>query len=199
MAVASLILAIIAILIAGASAAYTRKQATEQARVASIEQDRRHDELTPEFKITCEARDNDGNRAELNLELIGPAGLAELDQLIVRIRDDIPRRKPRDGSQLTQEQIAAVIWGPYRIVTGLRNTDANGRAHGPFQLLKNEPYPIPVERSHLPPWMSNPEQWRKQYEGKPVRLEIICQRGDDEHWIIPAEIQVKYPPQAYVV
>jgi archaellum component FlaG (FlaF/FlaG flagellin family) len=55
MAVASLILAIIAILVARASAAYTRKQATEQARVASIEHDRRHDELTPEFKITCES------------------------------------------------------------------------------------------------------------------------------------------------
>ena len=73
MAIASLILAIIAILIAGASAAYTRKQATEQARVASIEQGRRHDELTPEFKITCDARDNDGNGAELSLELTGPA------------------------------------------------------------------------------------------------------------------------------
>jgi hypothetical protein len=142
MAVASLILAIIAILIAGASAAYTRKQATEQARVASIEQGRRHDELTPEFKITCDARDNDGNRAELNLELTGPAGLTELNQVTVRIRDDIPGRKPRDGSKLTQEQVAAVIWGPYRIVTGLRDTDSNGRAHGPFQLLKNELLPL---------------------------------------------------------
>jgi|SRR5215472_14222813 len=198
MAVASLILAIIAILVAGASAAYTRKQATEQAKVASIERDRRHDELTPEFEITCEARDNDGNRAELNLELTGPAGLTELDPVTVRIRDDIPGRKPRNGSQLTQEQISEVIWGPYRVLTGLRDTDANGRSHGPFRLLRNEPYPIPLERSLLPSWMSNPEQWHQQYEGKPVRLEIACQQGD-EHWVITAEVRVNYPPQAYVV
>jgi hypothetical protein len=199
MAVASLILAIIAILVAGASAAYTRKQATEQARVASIEHDRRHDELTPEFKITCVAQEQDGNRAELTLALTGPAGLTGLHEVAVRIRDDIPDRQPRFGSQLTQEQVSAVIWGPYRIVTGLKDTDANGRAHGPFRLLKNEPYPIPLERSLLPSWMSDPERWREQYEGKPVRLEIICQRHNIEPWVIPAEVQVDYPPQAYVI
>ena len=198
MAVASLILAIIAILVAGASAAYTRRQATEQARVASIEQDRRHDELTPEFKITCEAPDHDGNRAELTLELTGPAGLTEFDEVTVRIRDDIPGRKPGVGSQLTQEQFSAVIWGPYRIVTGLRDTDANGRAHGQFRLLKNEPYPIPLERSLLPSWMDDPKRWRQQYEGKPVRLELICQRGDDKHRVA-TEVQVDYPPQVYVM
>jgi hypothetical protein len=159
MAVASLILAIIAILVARASAAYTRKQATEQARVASIEHDRRHDELTPEFKITCESHEEDKNRAELTLELTGPAGLTRLDQVTVRIRDDIPNRQPRFRSQLTQEQIAAVIWGPYRIVSGLKDTDPNGRTHGPFRLLKNEPYPIPLEHSLLPSWMSDPERW----------------------------------------
>ena len=57
MSVASLILAAIAILVAGASAAYARKQATEQARVSAIEQDRRHEELMPEFEITCTVRE----------------------------------------------------------------------------------------------------------------------------------------------
>ena len=53
MAIASFVIAVLAILIAGASAVYTRKQASEQAKVAAIERERRHDELTPEFEITC--------------------------------------------------------------------------------------------------------------------------------------------------
>jgi hypothetical protein len=50
---ASIIIATIALLVSIASAAYTRKQATEQGKVTAIEQDRRHEELTPEFDITC--------------------------------------------------------------------------------------------------------------------------------------------------
>ena len=40
-----------------------------------------------------------------------------------------------------------MIWGPCQILTGLRDTESNGCAHGPFLLRKNEPYPIPLGRS----------------------------------------------------
>jgi hypothetical protein len=190
MAVASLIVSIIAILVAVASVAYARRQAIEVSNTRVIEQSRWHADLTPELKLTCTSQKAGGNRADLSLELTGPAALAGLDEVIVRIRDDMPNRQPGFGSQLTQEQISEVIWGPYRIVPGLKHTDVNGRTHGPFRLPKNEPYPIPLERTLPPSWVSDPESWRRQYEGTPARLEITCQREGGESWAIPCEVTV---------
>ncbi len=117
MAVASLIIAVVALIVALASAAYTRRQAVASEGVTAIEDQRRHDELMPELVITCEERA--GSRmADMTVELTGPAGLDRLDEVTIRIRDDIPDRKPSPGSQLTQDQISEVVWGPYRFNPG---------------------------------------------------------------------------------
>ena len=110
MAVASLVLAIVAIIIALASARYTRRQAVASESVTAIEAKRLHDDLTPELTITCTTPPGaDIRQADITLELTGPAGLEDLDEVTVQIRDDVPDRKPRSGSQLTQEQISRVI------------------------------------------------------------------------------------------
>lgn len=194
MAIVSLILSVIAILVAAVSIVYVRRQAIEATSTRAIEQSRWHADLTPVLKITCQGHEPDGNRADLSLELTGPAALAGLDEVIIKIRDDMPGRQARPGSQITQEQMSEVIWGPYRIVTGLKDTDDNGRAHGPFRLPKNEPYPIPLERSHPPSWVSDPGWWRRQYEERPVRLEITGKRKEGESWVIPHEVGITYPP-----
>jgi hypothetical protein len=144
MALAALIVAIAAALAALASAAYTRRQAVATEATAAIEGKRLHDDLTPVLTVTCFERA--GTRtADMTVELTDPAGLDRLDEVTVRIRDDFPDRKPRPASDLTQEQISGVIWGPYRLNPGVRDTDPNGRAHGPFRLPKHEPYPLHLE------------------------------------------------------
>lgn len=203
MALAALIVAIMAALIALASAAYTRRQAvaTEAQAVASnataaIERKRLHDDLTPQLAVTCSERP--GTRwADMTVELTGPAGLDGLDDVTIRIRDDIPDRKPMPGSALTQEQISEVIWGPYRLNPGVRDTDPNGRAHGPFRLPKHEPYPVQLEQSMAAPW-ATPGFWHDQYEGKLVRLEITCRRAGQEPWILRLEAEVKPDPASQV-
>ena len=117
MALAALIVAIVAALIALASAAYTRRQAVATEAAAAIEGKRLHDDLAPQLAVTCTERP--GTRwADMTVELTGPAGLDGLDEVTIRIRDDMPDRKPRPGSDLTQEQISEVIWGPYRLNPG---------------------------------------------------------------------------------
>lgn len=184
MAIASFIVAALAVVIALASARYTRIQATEATKTTAIEQKRWHAELTPELDITCT---QDADNVTVTIELAGPPALDKLDQVIVRIRDDMPDRKPGFGSSLTPEQISEVIWGPYRIRQGLKNTDQNGRSHGPFVLPKNEPYPIPMQRSIAPSWNGN--GWQEQYQGNPIRLEFTCTRDGDQPWVIPAEVR----------
>ena len=185
MTIASFFVAVLAALIALASVRYTRVQAVEARNTTAIEQKRWHADLTPELDITCS---HDGpDNVNVVIELTGPAALDMLDEVTVRVRDDMPGRKPTPGTSLTQEQISEVIWGPHRIRTGLMKTDSNGRTHGSFPLLKHEPYPIPMERSFAPSWNGN--GWREQYEGKPIRLQFTCVREGDEPWVIRAEVK----------
>lgn len=197
MALAALIISIVAALIALASAAYARRQAVATETAAAIESKRLHDELTPE--LTVRGKERPGTRlADMTVELTGPPGLDGLDEVTIRIRDAIPDRKPRPGSDLTQKQIAAVIWGPYRLNPGERNTDPAGRAHGPFRLPKHEPYPLQLEQTMPPSW-SAPGFWQDQYEGKPARLEITCRRAGYEPWILRLEVEPDAEPRVELI
>jgi hypothetical protein len=196
MALAALIVAIMAALIALASAAYTRRQAVATEAAAAIEAKRLHDDLTPQLAVTCTEHGTGSLQAEMTLELTGPPGLDGLDEATIRIRDDIPDRKPWPGSDLTQEEISRVIWGPYRLNRGVRDTDLDGRTHGPFRLPKNEPYPLQLEQTTAP-WTKR-GSWAGQYGGKPVRLEITCRRAGHEPWILRLEAEVKPDPGSQV-
>jgi hypothetical protein len=200
MEIASLLLSLFAVLLAGASAFYTmrqanytRRQADEAAKVRVIEEGRLHTELTPQITLVGKARDAEGKSAEVVLELTGPNGLERLDRVQVRIRDDMPRKPTPAGVLQVTEHWDEVIWGPYRIKSGLRDTDAYGRAHGPFPLPKNEPYPVPLEESIAPPWQTDWQSWRDQYRGAPVRLEITCFLAPHGPWVLTREIEVRLP------
>ncbi len=44
--------------------------------LVAIEQDRRHEELTPQFEITCTVKETADDKADLWVALTGPAGTA---------------------------------------------------------------------------------------------------------------------------
>jgi hypothetical protein len=54
MATASLVIAVVSIFIALGSAAYSRRQAVAFRKLQSIEMKRLHDDLTPQFAISCD-------------------------------------------------------------------------------------------------------------------------------------------------
>lgn len=68
MALAALLVSILALLVAGLSALYTRKQANEAEATRRIEQDRRHDERQPHLRARVEPVSN-GAWCRLWLEL----------------------------------------------------------------------------------------------------------------------------------
>jgi hypothetical protein len=194
MAVASLVIAVVAILIAIASVLYTRRQAVSSEEATAIEKTKLHHSLTPELQISCKLQGD--NMAMAELELSGPTGLDRLDEVTVRIRDDRSDRSGNPGAGLTQEQIAAAIWGPFRFNPGVRDTDSTGRQHGPFPLPRNEPYKLILEQSMVPSWWIDPGQWRRQYAKAPVRLEVTCCRDGYEPWILLPEVVPGRPPAA---
>lgn len=187
MALASLIVAIVAALLAAASAVYTRHQAIANADMTAIEKRRLHAELTPQLNLYCAVPSGASNVAAiLSVELAGPPGLGGLDEVTVRIRDDRPGRQPEPGSDLTQEQISATIWGPYRIDPRTDDADPSGRFCGPFQLSKNEPRRIVLAETTAPPRYRF--DWRSDWAGKRVRVEITC-RDKEESWVVLRELE----------
>jgi hypothetical protein len=78
MSYVSLVISLLALAAAGASALYTRSQAVAQGRVTAIESDRRHDELTPLFEAGCEVTGDLEDSATLKITLTG--GIDALDR-----------------------------------------------------------------------------------------------------------------------
>jgi hypothetical protein len=102
------------------------------ARLAEIESQRRHNELCPRLRVTCEPWGSGVDILRLRVALVGPPGLNLLDRLTVTIRDDHFRRG--EHQQImggpTQEQIKAHIWGPYRFTPGTGPDDARADPTG---------------------------------------------------------------------
>ena len=204
MSVASLILAIIAILVAGASAAYARKQATEQARVSAIEQDRRHEELMPQFEITCTVRETANDSADLRVSLTG-GGLEHLDEVVITILDEAGRdhwtRGLPDG--VTQEQAETFVWGPWEFNTGASAQVVSNRETVPrtYSRVSGKNWDllslIPTRPGY---WMTGTSQddWRKQYRDHPVRLLITCRREGYEPWFVQRDVHAEYPKVARI-
>jgi hypothetical protein len=75
MTVTALVIAILALIVAGMSAMYTRRQAIAADEAATIERDRRHDELTPRFTALLEPMPHSQPYYKLRLRLDTPQPL----------------------------------------------------------------------------------------------------------------------------
>src|SRR5260370_33661982 len=127
MGIAALVVAIVAALSAVGAVRYARRSDRSAARsaaaastTAALDKQRRHAELTPRLRVTCEPSNPGSPTLRLGVFLSGPPELERLDALTVTIRDDHPWRgqgTPLAGGPIP-EQVAAQIWGPYRLIPG---------------------------------------------------------------------------------
>ncbi|MBA9002705.1 hypothetical protein [Thermomonospora cellulosilytica] len=151
------------------------------AAMTRIERERRHSELVPKFRCTVQEGLNGVDRhGRLLVELVGPPGLDGLDEVTVRICDEVGREHP--GSDH--------VWGPWRFNTGdsVHVVDerssrphevslVDGRNWMSFSLVRTEP----------PGLTQSPESWRREQAG-PVRLAITCRRRPYEPWHLLYEV-----------
>ena len=153
--------------------------------LAGIEWRRWHADLTPQFEVTL-SRTSGGDRADLRLTFVGPAGLDRLDEMTVTIHNDIPDRRPVGAGGPTAEQIAQQIWGPYRFVPDVDSADDTGRRVPSATLLLGDDRRLTLERTRPPPWSNGGhEWWDQQYHDRPLRLTVDCWREGHEPWTIP--------------
>ncbi|MFF8431096.1 hypothetical protein ACF07Y_39370 [Streptomyces sp. NPDC016566] len=180
-----------ALLSGGAAVAAWRasRQANEAATKANetadtvmrIEQERWHKELTPQLRIKLQAEPHE----VLYVRFEGPAKLREL-HVELRIQDDFDgSRPPHLVGTLAPEQVAEVIWGPYRFRPGVDDADALGRAVPAFPLLPGGRTRLAVDPSPRPSWYEGADgeqRWRDRYRTSPIRLWAVCTAPSRAPW-----------------
>jgi hypothetical protein len=189
--------------IAAVAAQQSRKSsdnANQTARtLADIEQDRRHSELTPRFRVRVEPW-TAGNDQDLRLRvmLTGPTGLDRIDGLTVKIRDDHFRRG--EGTLTAggpaREEIKAQVWGPYRFRPGTGPDEARADDGGRVTVYRaelpiGEELPYFLERTRPPLWARSmsQEQWNEQ-RGPVIRIALEAWHNDHGRWILPCEVDL---------
>jgi hypothetical protein len=93
------------------SAEASERSAVAAERAASLEGQRRHAEMTPQFRVTVEQANEGIEDLRMMVFLADPPELGRLDSLTVRVRDDHPWRAegmPLAGGP-TPEQVAAQV------------------------------------------------------------------------------------------
>lgn len=187
----------------GAWAAYQARSAAAEANAAArtlaeIERDRRHAELCPRLRVTCEPLNPGGKYQQLRVALLGPPGLDRLDRLTVTIRNDHHRRGegPLRLGGPTPEDLKRQIWGPYRFPPGTGPDDARADSNGrvtPYEavLPVGEELPFQLEPTLPPSWAqgTSPQNWQRE-RGTILRITFDAQHATHGSWTLPAEIDV---------
>lgn len=192
-------------------AAWAARQANATAfKLSVIESQRRHSELCPRLRVIAEPW-NSGNTDVLRLRvaLIGPSGLDQLDKLTVTVRDDHLRWGDGPHQQfaggLTQEEVKAHIWGPYRFTPGVGPDEARADQTGRTVVYKDElpigeelPYSLEYTRpGHWMTGMSQPD-WLRQ-RGPIVRLAFTAEHNEHGTWYLPCEIDTESLPATALI
>jgi hypothetical protein len=177
------------------SAARTSNAST--ASMVAVERDRRHDELTPEFEITCTMRATAPDSADLRVALTG-GRLERLDSVTVTILDEAGQDHWGRGLPhgVSQEDAEAFVWGPWEFNTGASKQVVSNRESRPraYSRVSGKNWDL-RSMTHTRPglWMSgmSQEDWRRQRKGQPVRLLLTCHWDGYEPWFIQHDVKVE--------
>jgi hypothetical protein len=184
-------------------AARQSRQSAQDANAAAsslvrIETDRRHSELCPYFKVTCEEWGPGQPMARMRIQFLGPAALGHLGSLTMSIRDDDFTRAEYAtyAGGPPADEIKRQIWGPYRFTPGTgphpAHADSTGRTT-PFnhELPVGEILVFQLEPTTPPLWSNGmtPEEWQRD-RGTLLRLAFDAKHPEFGSWTLACEIDL---------
>ncbi|MEW1630868.1 hypothetical protein AB0387_26340 [Streptomyces sp. NPDC089173] len=193
---AGLVISIAAWRVAARSAVEAKRSADSAESVARIERERWHSDQTPVFKATLERQE--GDRAQLDFQLVGPLSLQSLDRIEITIAnsDDLVRSAQLAGSR-PQAELDAQVWGPWRFGASADGADTTGKTVEPFGLKVGRGRPFALERTVPPHWQEGDDRmqrWAEQFRSKPVRLLVRCRKdGVVDPWVVPVDVELPPP------
>ncbi|MEV4493153.1 hypothetical protein AB0K04_23925 [Micromonospora coxensis] len=154
---------------------------------AEAETRRRHRERQPALDVSIDMR-WPPDVGLLVVKLTGPREVERYDWIRVEIRDDGKRREARPGTDVTDEAIRRQVWGPFRLRPGVDGADQTGRTAGQDGRAVTDEWWFTIERTIPPGWSTGGDaDWRRQYDGKPVRLRVDIGLGE-ESWTEMVEV-----------
>lgn len=156
--------------------------------LARIEEDRWHADLTPQFDLDLVETGN--GQALLNVHLSGPDALRRLDEVRIAVgNDDKDRTVVHPAGNVTQDDVDAFAWGPFRFSPHINGTDEDGRGPEAFPLDVGTGQPRAMQRTRPARWMEGKSQamWQGENAANPIRLILTCRRGDKE-WVIARHV-----------
>lgn len=164
----------------------SREANSTAASVAQIERDRWHTEVTPVLRIKLEA-----DPGMLYVRFDKPASLGRLNVKLT-LRDDFDRsRVPHLAGTPTPEEVAEVIWGPYRFRPGVDGADQLGRSVSQVVLEADDRTRLAVDLSVKPSWyegVQGEERWRHQWRNARIRLWADCEASGHKPWRLSFEV-----------
>ncbi|MGX1885403.1 hypothetical protein [Streptomyces sp. NPDC055287] len=109
-------------------------------------------------------------------------------ETVLKIRDVEERGASQLGGGPTAQQVADVIWGPYRFRPGIDGADQRGRAVAPVVLVHRGHTRFALESTLVPSWYASRQAWRDEYDGKKLRLWVQCSAAGHKPWVLSADV-----------
>ncbi|MBM9624830.1 hypothetical protein [Streptomyces zhihengii] len=187
--VATLVTAVASAAAAAGSWKAAHRSASTADRVARIERERWHAELTPQVEL--DFVETGFGQAIVTVHLAGPDALGHLDEVVISVgNDDMEHQLLHEGNGVTQADVDAHVWGPFRFSPGANRTDDHGRGPEPFELRVGTGRPLAMQRTRPGQWMEGKTQamWQGEYAGQPIRLVLTCRRGE-ETWVLARRLE----------
>ncbi|MEV7512011.1 hypothetical protein AB0O57_29055 [Streptomyces sp. NPDC091201] len=180
---------------ASAGAAFLALRVAVQSRktaetVAQIERDRLHHELTPQFDVGLFRLNEGGPVATLRITWEGPSTLERLSEVRVFVRDQGGPRTPATGGPPTAEQIAAIVWSPYRLRPGVSGASSDGRTATHHGLELGGQVVLTMEPTMAPAWVRADDWFPTGLDRVQLRVEAV--HPDYRLWIQVFEVPVDF-------
>ncbi|MFD5616681.1 hypothetical protein [Kitasatospora sp. NPDC127060] len=167
------------------------RSAAVSERVAGIERDRWHRDLTPDLDIRLVQQNM--NHWTLSVDLDGPEGLDYLDSITVEILDEKGVSHLPGPAGPTAEDLAQVIWGPLRLRPGVDGVAHPGRTTTVEGLVLGQRAVRALEVSLRPAWDNDPiDSWARRYLDQPLRLRVVCHKAGQKSWTLIRELPVPH-------
>lgn len=171
-------------------AAQTGEAAARTAEtVARIERDRWHAEVEPRLEIAISAPPS----LMMTVRFTGPTALRRLARVEMTIRNHDEHHGHGLAGSPTEEELAAVIWGPLRFRPHINEASEDGRTAGVFPLELGEICKRSMDETLAPHWQSDGHAgWQRKWVNEPVRLWVVCHADGHRPWhltfdVIPEE------------
>jgi len=183
------------------TAAQQANRAAEKASatadtIAEIEHQRRHQELTPKFRVRATIVDDSVRPGFAGLFVLFLDGqLDALDAVTITILNTVELRPWTLLDGVTEAEAEEVIWSGWEFDTfwvGSRDQRAkkatSNRQTKPRPFSRREGkdwYELLMRRTRPPRWGDwTEEKWRERYGEVPLRLSLECRLAGHEPWIV---------------